>query len=804
MEHIILCLLWVFGLGAITYHRLNFQAIAASLWGGFLLTWFFYDLSTITIVLTIVILGVLTCGFFLTSVRQQYFSLPLITLFKKQLPKVSDTERVALEAGTVWWDGEIFSGNPNWEKLSAVGKPELTAEEAAFLAGPTHELCELINDWDIQQRSDLSAETWSFIKKNKFFGLIIPKAYGGLEFSALAHSEILTKIASKSLTASVMVSVPNSLGPAELLLHYGTEEQKDYYLPRLSKGEEIPCFALTNPEAGSDATSIPDTGVICKQKFEGKEVLGLCLNWNKRYITLAPVATLLGLAFQCKDPDHLLGDKEDLGITCALIPVHTKGITIGNRHLPLSAPFQNGPTQGKDVFIPLEWIIGGPKMIGQGWRMLVECLSCGRAISLPSIGTGMAKAAAAATGAYAHIRIQFKQPIGQFEGVQEALARIVGNVYIADSVRKMTAHVIDQGEAPSVLGAITKYHLTERSRQVGIDAMDIHGGKGIIMGPRNYLAYAYQNAPIGITVEGANILTRSMIIFGQGVMRSHPYILKTLQALQDTSTEQVNNFEAVFSEHVRSSLANLSRSFWFGLTKARLTQFNKPATLRSHYQDLSHASSAFALIADICLLVLGGKLKFKEMLSGRLGDLLSLQYIAAMCVKRYENEGSHTDDAVTLDWIMKNLLANYWQTMDEIIANLPNRLLRAMLRFFINPFCRQYAKPRDALTKSLATMLITPCEARDRLLQGIYLDNTPNSQVGYLEHVLKLVVAAEPIEKRLRDARVPGKTRADKRQNALIQKVITGAEFDILAQAEHGYLEVIQVDDFPPQFFDKK
>ena len=501
---------------------------------------------------TVVALGVFVFVFGVPRVRQLLISFFILKIFRKILPQVSQTEQEALDAGTVWWDGELFTGHPNWEKLLAFAKPRLTAEEQSFLDNETEQLCAMIDDWDVTHvRQDLPPEVWQFIKDKGFFGMIIPKEYGGLQFSALAHSAVVAKLASRSATGTVTVMVPNSLGPAELLLHYGTQAQKDQYLQRLAKGLEIPCFALTGPFAGSDAGAIPDTGVVCYGEFNGqKNVLGLRMNWEKRYITLAPVATLLGIAFKLYDPDHLLGAEEARGITLALIPTNTPGVQTGRRHFPLNSAFQNGPTQGKDVFIPLEYIIGGVDRIGQGWRMLMECLAAGRSISLPASATGSAKLSARTSGAYGRVRKQFKMPVGKFEGVEEALARIGGNVYMLDATRVLTASAVDLGEKPSVISAIAKFHCTERSRSVIIDAMDVHGGKGICMGPDNYMARTYQQIPIGITVEGANILTRSLIIFGQGAVRAHPYVLKEIKAAHNPDKKQaLLDFDAALWGH---------------------------------------------------------------------------------------------------------------------------------------------------------------------------------------------------------------------------------------------------------------
>ncbi|MEJ2114680.1 MAG: acyl-CoA dehydrogenase [Gammaproteobacteria bacterium] len=557
-----------------------------------------------------------------SNVRISVLSKPMLAYVNKILPPMSDTEREAIEAGTAWWEAELFRGNPEWDQLLNHQVSELSAEEQAFLDGPVNELCSMIDDWEVtHELHDLSPKTWEFIKKNKFLGMIIPKKYGGLEFSAIAHSSVVMKISSRSGTAGVSVMVPNSLGPAELLLHYGTYEQKDYYLPRLAVGEEIPCFALTGPSAGSDAGAIPDTGVVCKGMHDGKEVLGLRLNWEKRYITLGPIATVLGLAFKAYDPDGLLSDKEDLGITCALIPTTTPGVEIGNRHNPLNSAFQNGPNWGKDVFIPMDWIIGGQEQIGKGWRMLVECLSVGRGISLPAFGTGSGKFASYMTGAYAAIRKQFNVPIGKFEGVEEALTRIGGLTYMMEAGRRLTASAIDHGEKPSVVTAILKYHNTEGMRQVINDAMDVHGGRGICIGPSNYLARAYQSIPISITVEGANILTRSLIIFGQGAMRCHPYLIEEVTAASlENKEEGLQRFDQALFKHLGYAVSNGARSFVYGLTRSRLAPSPIEGPTRGYFKRLARMCASYAFVSDFAMLFLGGGLKRKEKLSGRFAD----------------------------------------------------------------------------------------------------------------------------------------------------------------------------------------
>ena len=620
---------------------------------------------------------------------------PFMRAYLRLLPAMSQTEKEALEAGTVWWDGELFTGAPKWEKLLAAKPPQLSAAESAFLDGPCEELCRMLDEWNItHERGDLPPQVWEFLKTRGFFAMIIPKKYGGLEFSAYAHSCVLAKIASRSATASSTVAVPNSLGPAELLNHYGTEEQKNYYLPRLARGEEVPCFALTGPRAGSDASSIPDTGIVSRGLWQGREVVGLKLNFSKRNITLAPVATVIGLAFRMFDPERLLGGKTDIGITCALIPRNTPGVSIGRRHFPLNIPFQNGPIQGKDVFVPVDFIIGGAAMAGSGWRMLVEQLSVGRCISLPSNATGAAKAGVWATGAYARIRTQFNLPVGKFEGVETVIARMVGLAYTMDAARSVTAGAIDGGEKPSVPSAMLKYHVTEMGRQVANDAMDVHGGKGICLGPRNYLGRGYQIVPVAITVEGANLLTRNLIIFGQGAVRCHPFVLREMTAARNPDrTAGVAEFDRALFGHIGFTLSNAVRSFIMALTHARFTRAPVRGPTARYYQHVVRFSASFAFAVDVAMLALGGYLKKKEGLSARLGDVLSCMYLASMVLKHHENQGRQLEDLPIVEWACRNLLYAAQEQLHGFLRNFPNRLLAGLMRALIFPRGRGLLRP---------------------------------------------------------------------------------------------------------------
>ncbi|MCO4199122.1 acyl-CoA dehydrogenase FadE [Aeromonas hydrophila] len=739
----------------------------------------------------------------LVDFRRNQLTKPLFKLYKSIMPEMSRTEKEAIEAGTTWWEADLFAGNPNWKKLHAIPVSTLSAEEQAFMDGPVEEVCRMVNDWEVtHERADLSPEVWQYLKDHKFFAMIIKKKYGGLEFSAYAQSCVLQKLCGASAVLASTVGVPNSLGPGELLQHYGTDEQKDYYLPRLAVGKEIPCFALTSPEAGSDAGSIPDFGIIAKGEWEGEEVLGMRLTWNKRYITLAPIATVLGLAFKLRDPDHLLGDEEELGITCALIPTHIKGVEIGRRHFPLNVPFQNGPTRGKDVFVPLDFIIGGPAMAGQGWRMLVECLSVGRGITLPSNSTGGVKMLALATGAYSRIRRQFKLPIGKMEGIEEPLARLGGNAYIMGAAANLTVTGIDLGEKPSVISAIVKYHLTDRAQKCIIDAMDIHGGKAICMGPNNYLARGYQGAPIAVTVEGANILTRSMIIYGQGAIRCHPYVLPEMLAASHPDQEQaLKDFDKAMFSHVGFAISNLVRSFWLGLTGARFAAAPFKDQTKGYYQQLSRLSANLAFLSDMAMGTLGGELKRKERVSARLGDVLSQLYLASSALKRYQDEGRQHADLPLLHWALQDALFKAQEAIDELLRNFPNRWIGLALRVIVLPLGRDLKRPSDKLDSQVARLLQTPSETRSRLAQGQYLTREEGNPFGLLEQALDDVLSAEPLFEKVCKAdgiKRPFMQLDKVAEIGLAQGVLNQTEADLLRRAEESRLRTINVDDFDP------
>jgi len=738
--------------------------------------------------------------------RRNVVSATVFKLFRKVLPQISPTEQEAIDAGTVWWDGELFSGNPDWDKLAAFPKCGVSEREQAFLDNEVEQLCAMLDDWDItHNRADLPPDVWRFIKDKGFFGMIIPKMYGGLEFSAQAHSEVVSKVASRSGTAAVTVMVPNSLGPAELLLHYGTEEQKEKYLRRLAKGQEVPCFALTGPFAGSDAGAIPDYGIVCHGEFAGQQnVLGIRVTWEKRYITLAPVATLLGLAFKLYDPERLLGGETSRGITLALIPTDTPGVQIGRRHFPLNSAFQNGPTQGRDVFIPMDYIIGGTSRVGQGWRMLMECLAAGRSISLPASSIGGMKAVARVCGAYSRVRKQFKVPIGRFEGVEEPLARIGAHTYMVEAARRFTALAVDLGEKPSVISAIIKYHSTERCRIVINDAMDVHGGKGISLGPDNYLGRFYQQMPVAITVEGANILTRTLMIFGQGAIRSHPYVLKEIAAVNDHDPKRaLQNFDEALFGHITFALSNAARSFALGLTGGRGVETPEGDETHRYFRQLTRFSAAFALSADVAMAVMGGSLKRREKISARLGDVISLLYLCSATLKRYADEGRPVEDRPLLHWAMQDALYKIQQAFDGVINNFPHALVRLLLRILVFPLGRRLSPPSDHIGHQIAALLMQPGAARDRLTAGIYLPDDEQDAVGALEAALDSTLACEPLQEKLQEARKAGKLKALEEllriSEAREQGLVTPEE---ALQLERDYAlrrKVIMVDDFAPE-----
>ena len=746
--------------------------------------------------------GFLALVFGVRPLRRTLVSSWLMRLIAPLLPRMGDTERIALEAGTVWWDGDLFSGDPDWRKLLAFKIRDLSEAERAFLDGPVEELCAMVNEWEVVQRGDLSPEVWEFIKRHRFFGMIIPEEYGGLGFSAAAHSAVVTKLASRSVTTAVTVMVPNSLGPAELLHRYGTEEQKSRYLPRLATGEEIPCFALTGPEAGSDAAATQSVGTVCRGTYRGEDVLGMRLNWRKRYITLGPVATVIGLAFRLRDPDGLLGQEEDLGITCALIPADAPGIEIGARHDPMGVPFQIGPNWGRDVFVPVAFIIGGREMAGEGWRMLMESLAAGRSISLPSLAGASAQLAARVVGAYATVREQFDTPIGRFEGIEEPLARIGGLTYAMNAARTMTAGAVDAGERPAVVSAIVKAYLTEGMRRVVNDAMDIRAGAAICRGPRNILAPVYQAVPIGITVEGANILTRSMIIYGQGAIRCHPYAQEEMRAVAEGD---VRRFDRAFFGHVGFVIVNAVRAVLLGATNGRLVRPPVSGKAKRYFGQLTRMSAAFAVVSDAAMATLGGKLKRREKISGRLADALAWMYLGSAALKRFIDEGERDCDVPFVEWSCVHALHEIQTALVGILRNLPNRLAAWALWPVVFPLGARLSPPSDRLGGAVARTLLDDREACQALTRDIYVPPANEPGLGMLDSALDHALPALAVERKIRDAvraglldKAPGDMLLGRAVEAGI--ITTGERQDVFG-ADEVRDEVIQVDAFVPEAF---
>lgn len=724
--------------------------------------------------------------------RRQWLTEPVYRMARGAVPRLSPTEQQAIEAGDVWWDAQLFSGHPDWQTFRAIGAPGLTAEEQAFLDGPVDELCRMLDDWDISwSRYDLPPEAWEFLKRHRFFGMIIPAEYGGLGFSARAHSEVVRRVSLRSVTAGVTVMVPNSLGPGELLMQFGTQAQRDHWLPRLADGREIPCFGLTSPQAGSDAASMTDTGVVCRQVVDGVETLGIRLNWRKRYITLSPVATVLGLAFKLSDPDHLIGDETEIGISVALVPTHLPGVSIGRRHLPALQAFQNGPNQGVDVFVPIEALIGGVEKAGQGWQMLMAALAAGRGISLPSLSAAACVFAAHTAGCYARVRTQFGIPVGQFEGVQEKLGRLAANAYLVEAARRFTCAGLDMGHKPAVVSAIMKLHATERMRQSVNDAMDIHGGKAVIDGPRNYLGGLYRALPVGITVEGANILTRSLIVFGQGAIRAHPYLMREVRALADSDEEAgMQAFDDIVWKHLGHAVCNGLRAMsgaWFGLPAGRPPAEAGPTAV--YYRRLARYAAAFSLVSEATLFSLGGSLKRREMLSARLGDVLAELYLLSAVLKRWLDEGRHEVDLPLVGCCVEQGFATIERRLDEVLLNYPSRALSLALRGAVLPFFRRARPPSDEVLTACARILLEPSDARSRLVGDVWGGHN-NPSVEQLEQAFELAAQAQPLLDRLkhsglRDWRVAHEKGA-----------IDDAQAKLLEDAEAAAAKVIEVDDF--------
>ncbi len=738
----------------------------------------------------------------LPGFRRSWLTPRVFAMFKKVAPKVSDTEKVALEAGTVGWDGQLFTGQPDWHNLLVNRHTGLTEEEQAFVDNQCTQAISQCNAWDLAvERADLPKDVWDLLKKEKFFGMIIPREYGGLGFSAKAQTAVLQKLAANEMLM-VTVGVPNSLGPGELLVKYGTDEQKDYYLPRLADGREIPCFGLTGPRAGSDATSLPDTGIVCKQEVDGKEVVGIRLNFEKRWITLAPIATVVGLAFRMFDPDGLLGDTEDYGITCALIPRDTKGMEIGRRHCPIGTPFMNGPIKGTDVFIPLDYIIGGQEMAGQGWRMLVECLSVGRCITLPSGAAGAAAYAVGTAGGFTRIRRQFNTPVADMEGVQEPLARIAAKTYIAQSAVNHTANMIDKGEKPAVPSAILKYHLTEFQRGVLTDAMDVHGGKTVTLGPRNYLGIGYSGSAVAITVEGANIMTRSLMIFGQGAIRCHPYVLKELAAKDN---DDVDAFDEAFFGHAGLIFGNAARAFTqaLGLGKADVP-FDSAS--RKYAQAVARFSAAFGLCSDAAMTTLGSELKMRELISASLGDMLSNLYLASMVLKQWHETQPVEGEKELMQYSLALLLHRTETALDEFLQNLPNRAAAMVLRGVTMPLGRCWKLPAHDMSRKLARAISTDTPVRGKLLAGAWSTNgegTVDNPLARYNDLLRDYDKAEQLYRKVTKAYAKGELPMtalhpeERFEAALEAGIYSKEEADFMRHYEEVVLEMLTVDDFP-------
>lgn len=743
----------------------------------------------------------------MSSLRQKWISDPAFKWFKQVLPPLSSTEREAMEAGSVWWDGQLFSGSPDWQTLHHYPKPQLTTEEQSFIDNQVVTLLEMLDDYKtVNQDRDLAPEVWEYLRREKFFALIISKEYGGLNFSSHANSTIVSKIATRSTSAAVTVMVPNSLGPGELLSHYGTQEQKDYWLPRLSNGTDIPCFALTGPEAGSDAGGIPDKGIVCKGMHNGEEVLGIRLSWNKRYITLAPVATVLGLAFKLDDPDHLLGDKEHLGITCALIPADHEGVEIGERHDPLGLAFMNGPTRGEDIFIPMDWLIGGADYAGKGWRMLVECLSAGRGISLPALGTAVGHLTSRTTGAYSYVRKQFGMSIGKFEGVADALARIGGMTYMLEAARTLTTTSLDLGEKPGIVTAIAKYHMTEMARTILNDSMDIHSGRAIQTGPMNYLANHYYGIPVAITVEGANILTRNLMIFGQGATRCHPYVLPEMEAAANPDEKAgAKAFDGLLFKHMSYAMKNSLGAFIMALTGSRFAKSHTSGATKQYYRDMTRLSKALAVTTDFAMLTLGGELKRKEMLSARLGDTLSYLYLGSAVLKRYEDEGCQQADLDYVHYAMNHCLSEAANALSEAYRNLPNRIAANILKVLVFPLGNRFKAPSDKQKSKVAESLMTPGAHRERLTHLCHIGENDDDNVGLIERAFIAMYDIRHLERKLIKAIKDGKiaksaTLQERLDSAFEQKILTQDEVKQILTADEIRYRSIQVDHFSHDF----
>lgn len=758
--------------------------IAPAMWS----LWLVIPLAAILLILNIPIL------------RRPILSRPVFTLLNKTMPSMSVTEQEALEAGTTWWEKDLFSGKPDWNHFAQIGLPQLTAEEQSFIDNEVTEFCAMLDEWDIHHtRKDLSPEAWQFLKDKGFFGLIIPKEFGGHDFSPYAQSRVMSKIASRSITAAVTAMVPNSLGPGELLMKYGTEEQKQRWLPGLAKGTEIPCFGLTGPEAGSDAGSIPDLGIVCKGEFEGKEVIGLRLTFNKRWITLAPVATVVGLAFKLQDPEGLLGDKQkvDYGITCALLPANHPGVEIGQRHNP-GSPFMNGPVMGKDVFIPIDWIIGGAAMAGRGWRMLIECLGAGRGVSLPALATASGEMSYRMVGAFARIRRQFNMEIGKFEGVQEVTAEIAGGAYTLEAMRHLVTKGLETG-APGVMTAMAKYHATEIMRTIIDHSMDVLGGRGIQLGPRNFMAFPYQSVPVAITVEGANILTRSLMIFGQGAMRCHPYLFEEMQAMQLPDQKAgLKIFDRLFIRHLGHVLSNMVRLKLYGFSRGLIGDLpaNADEFSKRWYQHINLLSASLAVTADFSLAILGGNLKRRELLSARLGDVHSQLFIACSILKFHSAHTRTSEEDLHAQYALTVAIYKAQEALLDFYANFPVRFIAGMLKFITLPFGRLVEKPSDDLTRKMGAMIMDDNPVRQSLGTFVHLNTDPTDATGRVENTYQKLLALGPVWQSFARAKLQGATLDEKLQDAVNKNIIQQSDVARIREYDALRFDCLLTDAF--------
>ncbi len=793
--------LFVAGALALAWFRASLR-IAAIAAGVLLLVYLMAGNGSVIVTLLLLLAAVTAGVLSLDGLRRHRVTPLLLRWYRRCMPGISATEREAIDAGTVWWEGELFRGDPDWDRLLNEAKVELSGAERAFLDGPVEELCRRTDSWAINTEStDVPADLEAFIKENGFLGMMIPKRYGGLGFSPLAQVRVMIRLFSISGVVANYVNIPNALGPGELLVKYGTEEQKSHYLPRLARGDEIPCFALTSPLAGSDATSLPDTGTVCRGEWQGREIIGMRLDFDKRYITLAPIATLIGLAFRLRDPEHLLGETVDYGLTCALIPRDVEGLDIGRRHIPAGDPFINGPVRGRGVFVPLDTIIGGVDMAGAGWRMLLNCLSAGRAISLPCMAGSAAKNATAATGVYARLRRQFNLPIARFEGVQKPLAAMAGLTYIIDAATTQTAKALCLGEKPAVAGSILKYHCTEMARQVINHAMDIHAGKGVMKGPGNYLSFRYESVPVPITVEGANIMTRSLMIFGQGVVRCHPFLLREMRlADADEDARVIRDFDRVLLEHAGNTCRNGARAFVHALTGGMFAPVPVDDATHHLYRQAARLSAAFAFIVDMALLDLQSSLKTREMLSARLGDLLSTLYLISMVLKHHDDQGRPDEDLPLVEWACRHLMHRYQEAMHELLQNLPGRLLATACRAVVFPLGRRLNRPDDALDREVAGLITQATDTRRRLIAGIYLSPESNNPIGRMNELLPEIDKADPLYDKLRRAvrdglaaTAQGPAAIDAAEGA---GILTADEAKLLHHYDKQAMSFINVDEF--------